>query len=337
MHSVPIVLSFLAVMPLALIAQQPPAAIPAKAFLDSHDSIAVVDVAAMRTCGLLDELVGSALKAILPQIETQMGFPLEHLDRATLVVQNPRAGEQRNKPCRVVVLEGNRDLAIHDRITRGQYAEERVGGRPLWRHRNITWSVFAQPEPKLQVMGDDGGIVPVLEGKGGTAVPSPDVMSLLSTRGGSLVYAVAACTEASARKSFLEPLFPDTKWAEDEAPTHLLVRMHCTGGADDPHVELELVVRHRQPGGVTTTATALTANLERLRRHPQLRLLSTLLVKVRTSVDRSDLCATLDLGRMRDAVGQIATFAGAFLLTGEPVRAQPAAAVPAPAANPPQK
>jgi len=343
MRFVGVVLSFVMAAPCSL-AQQSPPPIPAKAFLpDAYDTILVADVAAMRARGVFDELAASAVQAMLPQIEKELGFPLEHLDRATLVVQSPRVDEQRTTPHRIALLEGNRELAIHDRITRGHYDEDRIGGRPCWRHREISWSVFAQPQPNVQVMGDEGGIVPILEGKAGTGVPAPDVMSLLSTRQDNLAYGIVACADDRVRRSFLDALFPDTKWPAGEAPTYLLLRAHCTGDADDPHVEVELVVRHAQAGpGLATSETAFAATVERVRKDSRLRMVHPLLGKLQKRVDRGDLCVTLDLGRMRDAVGQVATLFAAFVFApGEEVRAQGVVRVPAPppapVPNPPQK
>ena len=310
---------------------QQPAPIPAKAFLpDGHDTILVADLAAMRASGVFDDLEATLMGASLPHMEKELGFPLARLDRATMVVESP--GREGEPVRRLVLFEGNAELAVPDRVWRGQYEEETLAGHTLLRNVRSTFSVFTRPQPSLQVMGHEDTIVPVLGGKRGPGAPSADVMSLLSTRGGNLAFAVIACTDPRARREVLEPLLPDAKWPDGDAPTHLLVRARCTGEADDPHVEIEAVLRHRLAGpGLAASEQSVDAALGKLREDGRWQVLRPLLARLQKRTDRSDLCLSVDLGRTREAAGYFA-MAGAALMFARTaaVEAAAAAAVPVP-------
>lgn len=301
-----------------------------RAFLpEGHETVLFADLAKLRASGVWDDLEVSALKMVLPQIEKELGFPLARLDRATLVVL---ARGEDHEPRRLVMFEGNAELAIPDRVARGVYDQATIGDQVVYRHRIHAASVFVRPRPEMQVMGDDGVIAPVLRGERGPGAPSADALSLLARRGDSLVYALVALDDAAARAEIGGLLFPGAQWPAGDAPTHVLLRGRTVGDPDDPHAEVELVIRHRGEGeGIVATEAAVDALVERLRKEPALVALRSTWRTLQQRRDRCDLCVTLDLGRTRDAVGRVAALAAAFWLRPiEAVQVVPAVPVPEP-------
>lgn len=336
MHSI-LLSPFVGLFAVASVLAQQPVAVKAF-FPDGYDTVLCADLASMRERGILDDLDATALKLVLPRIEKEIGFPIACLDRATMVVEPRVAGGKSNGLRRLVLFEGNAPLSIPDRIAHGQYAAEHVAGRELHRNEISTWSVFAQPQPMLQVMGHEDFVVPVLEGKKGPGMPSPDVMSLLSGRPDSLAYSLLGLSDAEARAKLLADVFEGTTWPADDEPTHILMRLHAVGEADDPHIEFEVVLRHRKVGdGIVASEAAVDAFVARFRKEGPMVSLRPVLKNVQKRRDRGDLCASVDLGRTRDAVGHLATIASQFLLAGADVAQAAAAPVPAPVPpEPPQ-
>jgi hypothetical protein len=84
------------------------------------------------------------------------------------------------------------------------------------------------------------------------------------------------------------------------------------------------------------TAKGADALLERLVAMPEMRAVKPVLAKVEKKRDRGDLVYSVDLGRVRDAVGKVAMLAAPLFLGSADV--QTAEAVPAtPAPEQPKK
>jgi hypothetical protein len=107
-------------------------------------------------------------------------------------------------------------------------------------------------------------------------------------------------------------------WPEDDMPQLLGARLLATGDEDDPHLTVEAVLRHQKAGdGIKVTEALSDGLLEKFRANPQMRLLRPLLKKVVKEVDGTDLVLRLDLGRVRNAVGHLATLALPMFMGGE--------------------
>lgn len=317
-----------------VVAQTKPAPVfTARSFLpDQYQNVAFVDLAALRDHGIQDVLDASVLKTVFTQLEKETGFPLTSLDRATQVAV---AGGDEVRHRTVTVLEGNKELPLPPWVTGGRWTESTAGEHVLYRREGRVSDVFVCPRPNLQVFGDDEFVLPALEGKRGGGGPCPDVMSLLSGRGDHLAYAVFFLdTERNARR-VLDALFPETKWPEGGKPTFFVFRLRKIGTADDPHVELELVVRHEKEGdGVTTTDAAWDALLERLKKDAGWLSFRPLLARAQKRRDHADVVVAADLGTPREAVGHAALLFGkvfARQAQEQPDEAAAAPAAPAPA------
>jgi hypothetical protein len=296
----------------ALPAQSP---LAAKSFLPAdYRNVVFADLAAMRDKGVWDELQASLLKTAFQQMEKEAGFELRALDRVTSIA-NPGSGTSwRDTPdaTRVFVLEGNSKLGFPESVLQN-WTEEQVGKftvRALGDRE-----LYVNPRPELLVFGSASVVRPVLEGKPNAGLPSADVMSLLSGRGDSLAYFVFDTALPLLRNEVLGRLFPDTKWDDGQAPVFVCVRVVATGDADDPHLGVEAVLRHAAAGGMDVSSKAADALLERLQAMPEMRGVKPLLQRVEKKRDRSDLVYALDLGRVREAVGHVASLAGPLFRT----------------------
>ncbi|MBL8751896.1 MAG: hypothetical protein JNK15_01240 [Planctomycetes bacterium] len=316
-----------------LLAQEAqPKPLTARSFLpDEHRMAVHADIVAMRDRGIWDELQASVMKLAFKQMEKELGFPLASLDRVTMVGEIDGADAERPRTREVLVLEGNTDLAMHDRVRGWEVFD--VGGRDLRRSGNRCW---VQPDPKLQVQGDESLVRPVLEGKPRAGMPCADVMSLLSGRKDQLAWFVFDVTHPKLRQGSLGQLFPGVEWPAGDAPTFVCLRVVMLGEDDDPHLGFEAVVRHAKEGdGLAVTEKAADEFVARLRDDPKLRLLKPVLAKAEKKRDRTDVVYRADFGRARDAVGLAATLVLPMFSVGEATEiATPAAAAPAAPAEP---
>jgi hypothetical protein len=330
--------SFVAVLP----AQKP---IDAKAFLPTdYRNVVFVDLATIRKKGVWDELEASVLKAAFKQIEKESGIELKALDRLTAVaVPGADDAERRsNQPpdhTEVFVLEGNVRLGMSESV-RQNWAEEQVGAFATRVQRGGMNTMCVAPKPEVLVTGSESIVRPVLEGKPNAGLPCADVMSLLSGRAEPLAYFVFDVAAPFLAEHLLHEVFPDAVWADGQSPVFLCVRVLATGDADDPHLVLEAVLRHTAAGpGMDVSAKAADALLERLAAMPQMRAVKPVLRRVEKKRDRSDLVYSLDLGRTRDAIGQLAVLALPMFMpysveTTEAVRAASVDPAPAPVPAP---
>jgi hypothetical protein len=309
------------------------AALTAKSFLfDDAKNIATVDFAALRKTGVWDDLEVSVLKVAFAQMEKDLGFPLDALDRLTALGHfGDGGGMVRSRD--VFVFEGNTGLAVPASVRNGSgwQRDERADGVAVWRRGG--GNLFVQVRPDLQVSGHEDFVQPVLGGKPWSNRQVPDVMSLMSGAKSPLAWLVVEVGHPVLGQQMLGSVFPDTEWPEGDAPTFLCLRLQVSGDADDPHLAIEAVLRHQKgEAGLKVTQQAVAGLLERLLAMPSMRAAKGVLTKAVTRTDHSDMVVAVDLGRSRDAVGTLATLA--MPLFGRAVEAVPARAVPPPPAEP---
>jgi hypothetical protein len=307
LHNV-LVSSFLVLTLAAQTAAKPEATLTAKSFLpDDHRFTACADFAAMRARGIWEELEVSVMKMIFTQMEKEIGFPLASIDRLSMVASLPGDGMGGDQlPLQVIVFEGNAPLPLHARAA--NWSMETIGSYEVRRRPN--GDVLVKPRPELQVEGPAEWVEPALQGKPFTGAPCADVMSLLSGRAGQLAYFVIDVSNAQLKRNLLDKILPKVEWPEGEAPTFLCMRILVLGDADDPHLGIEVVLRHAREGeGIALSETAADAWFERLPKVPQMRAALPILKKVAKKRDHGDLVYSVDLGRARDAVGHLATLA----------------------------
>lgn len=311
----------------AAIAQTParPRALTAQSFLpDDYRTAIRADLAAVRKRGVWDELEASVLKVAFQRLAKESGIEIAALDRVTIAGVF-REGEDGSETSQVMVLEGNVRLGMPPSVTQN-WTEETIGELPA---RVRGREIYVSPKPELLVFGHQDQVRPVLEGKPHTGMPSPDVMSLLSGRESSLAYIVLDVAAAPLKERMLGTMFPDAAWAEGDAPTFLCVRVLATGSDDDPHLGLEAVVRHARAGaGLDVSEKAVDAFVARLVAMPQMRMVKPVLQRIEKKRDRTDLVCSVDLGRVRDAVGTVAALVAPLFLGVEQVEVR-AAPVPA--------
>src|SRR5262249_44930721 len=120
----PLWLPVVALVP-ALIAQAPPQPAPSATHLAARDfaledceCIAFADLAQLREREIWRLLRASVLMLVLPQLEREAGFPLEHLDRMMLQVRMPAddVPETPHNVSTTCVLEGNAGLGLPDSV-----------------------------------------------------------------------------------------------------------------------------------------------------------------------------------------------------------------------------
>lgn len=310
-----------------------PARLQAKQFLpDDYRLVAHADLAAMRACGVWEELQASALKLAFQQMKKELGYPVDYLDRVTVAGDLPPAdaesGHQRG-PRTVFVIEGNTDLPLHDRLR--DRPTDTIGGHEV---RRTGRGTFVALDGKASVEGDAELVDPVLAGKPRAGQPCADIMSLLSGRSGQLAYVVMDVANEHT-KTTVTRLFPGGQWPEGEEPTFVCLRVLVLGEPDDPHLGLEAVLRHGKAGeGLATSEGLADAMLTKMREDARLRSLKPILAKVEKRREAADLVYRADFGRARDAVGHLATLVMPMFAVGEATSVQVAApaapAAPAP-------
>ena len=301
----------------ALAAQQP---IDARCFLvEDYRNIVRIDLAAMRKTVVWDDLCASGLRSVRKPLQQELGFPLEHLDRFS-VVARLEDGEPSIRQ-RVYVLEGNAELAIPESIARG-WQSEQISGHTVYQLPWFDGERFVRPHERLQVWGDVDLVSAGLAGGRRAALPSADVMSLVARRGAVLAYVVADLSAQESRNAFLEELKVDGEWPADDPPTFFAARLFTTGDEDDPHLVVEIVYRHAKVGaGIDVTEAAVERALQFARELQQLRLVRKVFEGAQKSRDGTDLKIRFDLGRTRDVFGAVGAIA-VPLLMGRAARMQ---------------
>ena len=126
----------------------------------------------------------------------------------------------------------------------------------------------------------------------------------------------------------LQRLFGEASWPEGDEPTFVLLRLRATGEADDPHLEVEAVIRHAKAAeGMAATEKLVDGWIEKTQKDPQFAGLKPLWPRLERRKDRSDVTLRVDLGRPREAVGYVALLM-APILKPRSVEAQPAELAP---------
>lgn len=309
-----VVMACSAMVPLQSIhAQGKPSA--ARHFLhDEYRTVMFGNLKLMRDTGIWDELDGSALKLAVAMIEKELSFPLSRLDRITTTQRPlPEDGKdmtEQRRTEKIVTLEGNGDLG--DPGANGDDARYQVQMVGDYRLLEGQWSAdsIVQLSPKLRVYGPTKLLKTVLMGTPRTGLPSADVLSFTAGKNNLLAYMVGDVQGHLQPRESLEAILPDAAWPDDDKPTHMCIRVLATGDEDDPHVTLELAVRHgKDAAGLVATEKAVAAALQRLRKLKEARILRPLLKKIVHERDGTDAVWRVDLGRARHAMGLLGTLA----------------------------
>jgi hypothetical protein len=286
-----------------------------------HDytNVVAADFRAMRELEVLDELESSALKMAFGMARDALGFPLEALDRFSLTMHLPTGDAEGadERRLRIFVFEGAQKLArpegMAERFTSYQHRGRDVYLRFEDREHALAW-----PTDKLHVMAPADIIEQAMDGKRKPGLPSADVMSLSVGKGRGIAHMVADLSERSARRTFLDQVFEGSTWPEDDMPTFFAGRVAVTGDEDDRHLTLTMTLRHAKVGpGVKASDEAVDALLERALAMKELRLFRKILKSAEKETRGSDVIVRVDLGRTRNAVGNLAmVMAPLFLMSG---------------------
>ncbi|MEZ6035840.1 MAG: hypothetical protein R3F29_00065 [Planctomycetota bacterium] len=317
-----------------------PALLPAQK-LQSRDfvipgsqNLLSIDLAATRKLGVWDDLEASVLKVAFTRIEKEMRFPLDALDRFEVSAWLPPGGDPADGK-QVLVWVGNRELS-DESMKHADSQPEQVGDYVVHRRsRSRGDELIVKVRPELMVFGSAEFIEATLLGKSQAAPMSPDLMSLLSGREGRVAWFVIDLAEALMRERFLQEVMGAdlAGWPEEDRPTHLSVQVLVTGDEDDPHLQLRAILRHVKEGdGVGVSQQAFDGMVAKLREDPRMRMIQSLLKKAAATRDHTDAVLQVDLGRSRDAVGNIAALLLPVIGRGAEVEAQapkPAAEAPA--------
>lgn len=280
----------------------------ARQFLfDDYTSVMSIDMKKMRDSGVWDEMTSTALKMIFGMIEKQFGFPLDALDRATLVRKFSVNGED-TKSHEIITVEGNADLGESADVQHGRYVATDVDDYAVMLDQFIPDYAMVHVTPKLLVFGPVGLLTSVLNGEPRGGLPSGDVMSFTAGQKGLLGYVVGDLRPGDMPREGLDEMLPDAAWPEDDRPTFACIRLLVTGDEDDPHLTLEFVLRHGKDGaGLVASEKAVASALQRVREIKEARIIRPLLKKIKHERDRTDAIWRLDLGRARNAAGMLGT------------------------------
>jgi hypothetical protein len=222
----------------------------------------------------------------------------------------------------------------------GRYREDRLGDYTVLCDQWNDGRVVVQVNADLRVHGPAALIEAVLNGKPRAGRPAPDVLAFVGGDQRLLAYFCANFADDDDIRDALHTALPDATWPDDDKPAFAGGRLRATGDVDDPHLTIELVLRHGTAGdGLAATETAVAAALERVAAMKETRLFRPLLAKIEHQRDGTDAVWRLDLGRARQAAGMLGTLAP-FLFVARTVEAQVleaeavAEAVEAPAPEP---
>ena len=313
---------------------------PRSFMVHDYTNVASADLALMRKLEIWDELEASALKLAFAKVEQELGFSLSALDVLTMTMDFPseEQREQGARSMRQFVLQGNAALSLPTSMS-DSYEASAHGAFTVYESQWNSKSAMVMPTAKMLVIGDAEVIKSGLDGKRKPGLPSADVMSLSAARGHRLAYLVADLRQQASRRTFLDGLFEGSEWPEGDEPTFIAGKVLATGDEDDWHVALEVVLRHAQVGrGVAASDAAIDALLKRGMEMPQLRLFHKILKSAEKQTQGSDVVVRVDLGRARDAIGNLAMVVAPLMMFGSDAGAAPVEVAPdaAPDAAPAQ-
>lgn len=304
-----------------------------------YDNVIDVDLKRMRDTGVWDDLQASALKLALGQLDREMGFRLDDVDRLLAMVRELPTEDGSSRPGHeeLLLFEGNKELPW-PKEGREQHVTQ-IGPATVRAHSETSSSMSVRVG-KLALTGRRTGIEPVLRGKPHNGMPCADVMSLQADRRGLLAFCAfhlasettAATIETRRTMPYeaLQAALPGVEWPDDDQPTFVALRLRLQGDEADPRLDLELVLRHAKAGdGLAQTEQAVDAALARVAAMTEMRMFAPLLKKVERTRSGADAIWRVDLGRSRDAAGTVGSVLG-MLLVGRPQAAVEAGALPVP-------
>ena len=216
----------------------------ARSFLpENYQTVLFIDLDAVREQGVWEEIETSVLKVLLGRLEKKWGFGFDDLDKVW-----GYADVEDGRPRNLFLYEGNKPLKLSSNPAPGEaYEDIEVGRYKALLEDHFQGPILhVLPHDKLLVLGEETLVRPVLEGKPSTGLPAPDVMSLLSGRGENLLYLIFHLGDQAVGTLLLPQLFPGAEWEDGEQPTHLMLRLRTTGDEDDPHVQLQAIMRHAE-------------------------------------------------------------------------------------------
>ena len=279
-----------------------------------------------------DELQSSALKMAFGMAKDSLGFSLDDVDRFTLTMSFPdeAAREAGARAMRIFVFEGAQQLAKPEGVDT-KFTSYRHGKHDIYLRHQDREHALAWPGGTMHVMAPAEVLENALDGKRKPGLPSADVMSLSAGRGRGIAHMVADLSESSARSTFLDQLFEGSTWPEDDMPTFFAGRVAVTGDEDDRHLILAITLRHAKVGaGVQASDKAVDELLKRAKEMPELRLFRKILKSAEKRTRGSDVVVRVDLGRTRNAIGNLAmVMAPLFLMSGSDSAPRAAAQVEA--------
>ncbi|MFK7741715.1 MAG: hypothetical protein AB8H80_15460 [Planctomycetota bacterium] len=290
---------------------------PQHFLFDECALVARLDMDALRKHEVWEDIESSPLNLVLGRMREAVGFVLEDLHGITAQVSvKPSGGDDDDgsdsERSEVVIFEGRKPLALPDHERNGDM--QTIGGVEVFgsyaesRMVSIRTGNFA-------VNGYRAAVESVLEGERRAGLPSGEVLSLIADPRGLVGYvAVDVRYESPWREALREALA--TEWPEEDAPTHLCLRLRVIGDPDDPHLQLEAVLRHGKAGdGLATSERAVDAGIAKLLAMPESRMFRRVLKSVKRTRSGPDAVWTLDLGRSRNAAGLVGSLLP-FLMVG---------------------
>jgi hypothetical protein len=289
--------------------------------LDEYTTVAHIDMQKMRDTGIWDELNGSTLKMILGMAEEANEVSLDAISQVTSVSRPSSQGQTQE----IIVIEGTAAIGELGKQHPDRYQVSTVGARRILLDQWSPGDAVMEVTPKLRVYGPSPLIQQVLNGRPRGGLPSADVMSFTAVKKDLLIYAVFDLGLHTASREILNKALADTSWPADDAPTFACIRVLATGDEDDPHLTVEVVLRHGKDGdGLAVSEKAVTDALARVRKMQEARILRPLLKKIEHNRDGTDATWRLDLGRARDVAGLLGTLSPFLMFTsGREVQAVP--------------
>lgn len=273
-------------------------------FDDGYRSIVSVDFAQIRGSGVWDEMDIGAAKLLLHLVEQQLETSFEDLDRFRMVsfAGLPKAvGEEPGS--NLMIVERNVPFGPPDGVVGGRLRREQVGAHELLYQEGFGYGQ-CQPAPNVRLIGRLAHLRKKLAGPKQPGLPCPDIMSLLSERKSGLLGYVVVDLGAVELGEDLLPEVPAGTWPADDRPQFGMVRLAAVGEVDDPHLVLEVVVRHLKSGaGVMVTDRLVRRELEAVIKAPQWRRFAKMLKHREQIINAGDLSVTVKIGRARNAIG----------------------------------
>jgi hypothetical protein len=274
---------------------------------DGYRNLVFVDFAQLRESGVWDEMNTGALALGLRSLAGTLECSFDALDRFTMVPRWVQRDDGQDGFVNVMVVQANAPFAppTSEEARSDSMVVEQLGDATLRYQEGLTYGTL-EVSDRARVMGELALLrARVGEGRA-RGRPCPDVLSLFSSQRQGLLACVVVdlfTQGLSAGTTFheeLQQLLPGAEWPADGVPNFGMLRVAAAGDPDDPHVVLDVVLRHKKPGeGVALTERAVKAAFAQLDATPRLRAVKRAFGVPRFQVDGSDLSVSFDLGRAR--------------------------------------